>query len=146
MTISSLGSGYNDIVKCVADYMLLRHLIDDVPNESFFPLVKNRGLNSAFYKDQPFQNLKKFTDIYFKWYHELATNKRAFAPLHYDDHKHMAGWIKHMELDAKDDSYYLLEMIKASNAYKDKVHSNKFRFFLQFAYDAINYYTKKMEV
>lgn len=146
MSISSLGSGYNDIVKCVADYMLLRHLIDDVPNESFFPLVKNRGLNSAFYKDQPFQNLKKFTDIYFKWYHELATNKRAFAPLHYDDHKHMAGWIKHMELDAKDDSYYLLEMIKASNAYKDKVHSNKFRFFLQFAYDAINYYTIKLEV
>ena len=145
MDIDSLGSGYNDIVKCVADYMLLRQLINDVPNESFFPLIKNRGLNSAFYKDQPFQNLKKFTDTYFKWYHELATNKRAFAPLHYDDPKQMSGWIKHMELEAKNDSYYLLEMIKASNAYNEKDHSNKFRFFLQFAYDAINYYTKKLE-
>lgn len=145
MSINSLGSGYNDIVKSVADYMLLRQLVNDVPNESFFPLVKNRGLNSAFYKDQPFQNLKKFTETYFKWYHELATNKRAFAPLHYDDPKQMSGWIKHMELDAKNDSYYLLEMIKASNAYNEKDHSNKFRFFLQFAYSAINYYTKKLE-
>jgi hypothetical protein len=57
----------------------------------------------------------------------------------------MSGWIKNIELDAKDDSYYLLEMIKASNAYNEKDHSNKFRFFLQFAYDAINCYTKKLE-
>lgn len=145
MDINSLGSGYNDIVKGVADYMLLRHLINDVPNESFFPLIKNRGFDSSFYKDQPFQNLKKFTDVYFNWYHELATNKRAFAPLHYDDPRKMSGWIKHMNLNAKDDSYYLLEMIKASNAYKEIDHSNKFRFFLQFAYDAINCYTKKIE-
>ncbi len=145
MSIKFLGSGYNDIVKCVADYMLLRHLVEDVPNEPFFPLVKNRGLNDAFYKDQAFQNLKKFTVEYFKWYHELANNKRAFAPLHYDDPKQMSGWIKDIELDAQNDSYYLLEMIKASNAYKEKDHSNKFRFFLQFAYDAINCFTKKLE-
>lgn len=145
MSIKTLGSGYNDIVKCVADYMLLRHLINDIPDESFFPLKKNRGFNASFYKDQPFQNLKRFTDTYFKWYHELSNNKRAFAPLHYDNPKQMSGWIKNLELDAKDDSYYLLEMIKASNAYNEKDHSNKFRFFLQFAYDAINCYTKKLE-
>ena len=50
-----------------------------------------------------------------------------------------------MELDARNDSYYLLEMIKASNSYNEKDHSNKFRFFLQFAYDAINCFTKKLE-
>ena len=108
-------------------------------------MKKNRGFNDSFYKDQSFQNLKSFTDTYFKWYHELSNNKRAFAPLHYDNPKQMSGWIKNIELDAKDDSYYLLEMIKASNAYNEKDHSNKFRFFLQFAYDAIHCYTKKLE-
>ena len=49
-----------------------------------------------------------------------------------------------MSLDAKDDSYYLLKMIQASNANKEKDHDNKFRFFLQFAHDAIEYYTKKI--
>ena len=145
MSLRSLGSGYKDIIKSVADYMLLRHLVNNLPNESFFPLSKERGLNSSFYKDAAFQSLLKFTDTYFKWYHELSTNKRAFAPLHYDNPRMMAGWIKYMDLEAKNDSYYLLEMIKASNAYKAKDHSNKFRFFLQFAYEAINHYTKKID-
>ena len=56
----------------------------------------------------------------------------------------MGGWIKSIELDAKDDSYYLLSMIQASNLDKSKDHSNKFRFFLKFAYDAINKYTNKI--
>ena len=56
----------------------------------------------------------------------------------------MEGWVKTLSLDAKDDSYYLLKMIQASNGNKDKTHENKFRFFLQFAHDAINYYTKKI--
>ena len=64
--------------------------------------------------------------------------------MHYDNPKQMGGWIKSMELDAKDDSYYLLEMIKASNGSKDKEHSNKFRYFLQFAYEAIDKFTKKI--
>jgi hypothetical protein len=145
MSLKSLGTGYTDIVKCVADYMILRELINGVPDEQFFPLIKNRGLDKKFYQDQPFQNLKQFTEYYFKWYHELATHKRAFSPLHYENKKQMSGWIKDNVLDAKNESYYLLEMIKASNAYKEKDHSNKFRFFLQFAYEAINYYTKKVE-
>lgn len=144
LDLISLGAGYKDIVKSVADYMVLRNLVLNLPSEKFFPLIKNRGFDEKFYKDGAFQALIRFTEIYYRWYSELAQNKRAFAPLHYDNPKQMGGWIKSMELDAKDDSYYLLEMIKASNGSKNKEHSNKFRFFLQFAYEAIDKFTKKI--
>lgn len=144
LDLVSLGSGYKDIVKCVADYKLLDTLINILPKESFFPLIKNRGFDENFYKDASFQALKRFTAIYDNWYDELSTNKRAFAPLNTDSLKNMEGWVKTVSLDAKDDSYYLLKMIQASNANKDKTHENKFRFFLQFAHDAIEYYTKKI--
>lgn len=144
LDLVSMGSGYKDIVKCVADFMLLRSLTTTLPKETFFPLSKNRGFNEEFYKDAAFQSLARFADIYFKWYSELASNNRAFAPLHYDNLNNMSGWIKTIELDAKDDSYYLLRMIQASNRDKTKEHSNKFRFFMQFAYEAINSYTKKI--
>lgn len=144
MDIVSLGRGYADIVKDVADFMLLRKLILELPHETWFPLKKNRGFNSSFYNDQAFQSLKHFSDLFYDWYCELAQNKRAFAPLNFDGGKHMGGWIKRIELDAKDDSYYLLEMTKAANNDKTKEHSNKFRYFLQFAFDAINKYTNKI--
>ena len=144
LDLVSLGNGYKDIVKSVADYMLLRNLVNTLPSEKYFPLIKNRGLDGEFYKDSAFQALKRFAEIYYKWYTELAQNKRAFAPLHYDNPKQMGGWIKSIELDAKDDSYYLLKMIQASNQDNSKEHSNKFRFFLKFAYDAINNYTSKI--
>lgn len=144
LDLVSLGNGYKDIVKSVADYMLLRNLVNTLPSEKYFPLIKNRGLDGEFYKDSAFQALKRFTEIYYKWYTELAQNKRAFAPLHYDNPNQMGGWIKSIELDAKDDSYYLLKMIQASNQDNSKEHSNKFRFFLKFAYDAINNYTSKI--
>ena len=144
LDLVSLGNGYKDIVKSVADYMLLRNLVNTLPSEKYFPLIKNRGLDGEFYKDSAFQALKRFTEIYYKWYTELAQNKRAFAPLHYDNPKQMGGWIKSIELDAKDDSYYLLKMIQASNQDNSQEHSNKFRFFLKFAYDAINNYTSKI--
>lgn len=144
LDLVSLGSGYKDIVKCVADYKLLGMLINILPKESFFPLIKNRGFDENFYKDASFQALKRFTAIYDNWYQELSTNKRAFSPLNTDSLKNMEGWVKTVSLDAKDDSYYLLKMIQASNANKDKTHENKFRFFLQFAHDAIDKYTKKI--
>ena len=144
MDFVSLGSGYKDIVKSVADYMLLRHLISKLPQEKHFPLEVTRGFDESFYKDSPFQRLTNFTDLYYKWYSELAHNNRAFAPLLYDMPSQMGGWIKGIELDAKDETYYLLSMIKASNAEKGREHSNKFRFFLEFAYDAINGYTRKI--
>ena len=43
-------------------------------------------------------------------------------------------------LDAQDDSYYLLEMIKNSK----QMTSNKKRDFLEYAFKAINIYTKKV--
>ena len=144
LDLASLGSGYKEIVKRVADYKLLGTLINILPKESFFPLIKNRGFDNKFYKDAPFQALKRFTAIYDNWYNELSTNKRAFSPLNTDNLKNMEGWVKTVSLDAKDDSYYLLKMIQASNANKDKTHENKFRFFLQFVHDAIEYYTKKI--
>ncbi|MBR8705639.1 hypothetical protein [Bacteroides pyogenes] len=144
LDLVSLGSGYKEIVKCVADYKLLGLLINVLQKEKFFPLIKNRGFNDNFYKDAPFQSLKRFTEIYDNWYHELSTNQRAFSPLNTDNKKKMEGWVKTLSLDAKDDSYYLLKMIQASNGNKDKTHENKFRFFLQFAHDAINFYTKKI--
>ena len=144
LDLVSLGSGYRDIVKSVADFMLLRNFVKHLPGESCFPLEKNRGFNEGFYNDAPFQSLDRFTEIYYRWYSELANNKRAFAPLHYDNLKQMGGWIKGVELDARDDSYYLLSMIEASNRDKSKEHSNKFRYFLQFAFDAIDKYTNKI--
>jgi hypothetical protein len=144
LDLNSMGSGYKEIIKSVADGMLLRQLVETVPNESQFPLKKNRGFDDSFYGDSAFQSLKRFIDVYFKWYDELAHNNRAFAPLHTDDIRHMSGWIKGINLDAKDDSYYLLSMIQASNNDKSKEHSNKFRHFLQFAYSAIDEYTSKI--
>lgn len=144
LDLLSLGKGYKGIVKSVADYMLLRSLIQTIPNEKYFPLVKNYGMNESFYNDSSFQSLVHFTEIFYKWYIELANNKRAFAPLHYDSKSHMSGWIKSIELEAKNDSYYLLQMIVASNKGKTKEHSNNFRYFLQFAHEAIDTYTKKI--
>ena len=144
LDIVSLGSGYKEIVKCIADYKLLSAFINILPKESYFPLSKNRGFDEAFYKDASFKALEMFTNIYDNWYYELSTNKRAFAPLNTENLKKMEGWVKTVSLDAKDDSYYLLKMIQASNANKEKDHDNKFRFFLQFAHEAIDYYTKKI--
>ena len=126
--------------------MLLRTLVTTLPSETYFPLKKTYDFNDSFYsKDEAFQSLVRFSETYFKWYTELANNKRAFAPLHYDNPKQMEGFVKGIGLDASDDSYYLLKMIQASNNNTiKKEHSNKFRFFLQFAHEAINYYTSKL--
>jgi putative sterol carrier protein len=144
LDLNSMGDGYKDIIKSVADGMLLRQLVKTLPNESQFPLKINRGFNGNFYKDSAFQSLERFIEVYYKWYNELANNRRAFAPLHYDDENNMRGWIKGVDLEASDDSFYLLRMIEASNKEKSKEHSNKFRYFLQFAYSAIDNYTSKI--
>jgi len=144
MDIESLGSGYKEIVKSVADYKLLGMLVEELPKESYYPLKMNRGFDENFYKDASYNALKKFTEIYDKWYDELSSNKRAFAPLNTSSVTNMEGWVKKVSLDAKDDSYYLLKMIEASNKNKDKTHDNKFRFFLQFAHEAIDKYTAKI--
>lgn len=144
LDLSDMGQGYRSLVKAVADYMILRLLVNQLPNEDHFTLKIDRGFDDGFYKDSAFKSLEHFTQMFYQWYNELAQNRRAFAPIHYDDPNNMAGWIKGVTLDAADDSYYLLHMIKASNSNKNEEHSNKFRFFLQFAYSAINKFTQKI--
>jgi len=142
MDKKSLGDGYNSIIKAVTDFNILIKLVSIVKNERYFPLIKERGFNKDFYNDSAYTSLCEFIDIYNQWYNELATNNRAFAPLNIDS-KDLTRFVKGLTLKSKDDSYYLLQMIIASNKEMDK-HSNKFRYFLEFAYRAINYYTQKI--
>lgn len=145
LDLTSLGNGYADIVKSVADGMLLKHFAFSIPDEKYFPLKKNRGFDDSFYNDSAYKSLQAFMTIYEQWYKELAQNNRHFAPLHIGSPTNMSGWVIGQTLEAKNDSYYLLEMIKASNRAKKDEHSNKFRFFLEFAYEAINRYTHKIK-
>lgn len=148
LRITSLGNPYNDVVKAVADMMLLSRLVFLLPNESQFPLSKNRGFDNDFYEDKSFVNLRNFLSRFAAWYHELETNNRGFAPLNIapseDRNAKLSNWIHDFSLDAKDESYYLLDMIRASNKDKDDSHSVKFRRFLDYAYKAINKYTSKI--
>lgn len=147
LNLTTLGDAYNDIVKAVADMTLLYRLVQLLPDENQFPLIKNRGFNEDFYKDKAFVNLQNFLDVFSQWYKELAENKRAFAPLSIapQDKRNaeLSNWVKDLTLEAKDESYYLLEMIKASN--KDKSNSHKFRCFMDYAYKAIDKYTSKIK-
>lgn len=146
LDLQSLGEGYKDIIKSVADFMYLRQLVRLLPVENQFPLKKNRGLDENFYNDSPFLSLQRFCDLYYKWYGELENNVRSFAPLSHDENQiDKSGWVKTIDLRARDDSYYLLEMIKASNRDKKPGHANKFRFFLDYAHQAIDLFTRKIE-
>ena len=147
LSLSKLGDAYCDIVKAVADMTLLSRLVHLLPEESQFPLIKNRGFNKEFYDDKAFVNLRNFLGRFSQWYKELAENTRAFTPLtvaSQDDRKaKLSNWVDDFSLDANDESYYLLEMIKASN--KDKNDSHKFRRFMDYSYKAINKYTSKIK-
>lgn len=144
LDFASMGKEYAPLVKATADYMLLRMLTMTLPNEKYFPLRKTYDIKEEFFHDKDFESLKTFTQRYYGWYQELASNNRAFAPLHYENPNHIDNWIAGMRIDAKDDSYILLKMIQESNSVKEHNHSNKFRFFMQFAWEAVNKYTKKV--
>ena len=148
LSITTLGDAYSDIVKAVADMSLLSRLVHFLPNESQFPLSKNRGFDSAFYEDKSFVSLRNFLVLYANWYQELAENKRGFAPLTIapveDRNAKLSNWIQDFSLDAKDESYYLLDMIRESNKDKDDTHTLKFRRFLDYAFKSINKYTSKI--
>lgn len=137
---TSLGDAYDDIVKCIADFLLLRLIIETLPSEKYFPLKKRRDMDDRFYNGDEYIALKNFADTFKGWYDELATNKRAFAPLNIDTEKGLSNWIKGMSLELKDDSWILLDMIKASRSSKEN-HRNRLRYLLDFAYEAIDDYT-----
>lgn len=148
LSLATLGHAYSDIVKAVADMALLSRLVHFLPGEKRFPLSKNRGFDSDFYEDRAFVALRNFLGRFNDWYRELAQNKRGFAPLNIADLSKrgatLTNFVKDFSLDAKDESHYLLEMIRASNRDKDASHTIKFRRFLDYAYQAIDKYTGKI--
>ena len=139
----SLGKGYNDIIKAVADFSMLTKLSSTLRKESYFPLIKDRGFDSHFYNDADFSALQEFMGKYNQWYGELAQNTRDFVPLNIGA-ENLSDFVNGVSLDGHDDSYYLLRMIMASNKDKQDNHTNKFRYFLDFAYQAIDFYTNKI--
>ena len=147
LQLSSLGSGYAPTTKHIADFTLLNMLIDVLPKEKHFPLEISRKLNSDFYGSASFGKLKQFAELFSTWYEELANNKRAFSPFNISAHDQpLSNWVKGNTLSAKNDSYYLLQMIRKSNkASKDEEHNNRLRHFLNFTYQAIHYYTQHIE-
>ena len=143
LSMDDMGPGFAETVKCVSDLALLSKFTGILPKEKDFPLSKSNGWNKDFYEDKSYQALKELNDIFENWYQELATNKRAFAPLR-TGKGITNGWVDGMTLKAKDDSYYLLQMIKAGKKIKDS-HGNIFRHFIQTVYTAIDYYTNKIK-
>lgn len=141
---NSLGKGWHRVVKNITDMLILCKLVKILPNETQFPLKKTRGLDNDFYKDKEWRALENFCKLFGEWYNELATNDRAFAPVKPDaliPGRPMSDIVPGCTLAAKDESYYLLGIIRESNHCKDKSHDNKFRFLLDFAYKAIDHYT-----
>ena len=147
LELNSMGRGYSGMTKRIADFTLLIMLIDVLKKEKYFPLKKDRKIDDSFFSDASFQRLEEFILQFNGWYKELVDNKRGFSPLNIvDSNESLTSWVKGVVLDAKDDSYYLLEMIKASNnASKDESHNNRLRHLLNFAYQAINGFTNKIE-
>lgn len=143
LTLNDMGPGFAEAVKSVADMAILSKLVDIMPNEEYFPLSKSRGWNKGFYQDNAFTKLRQLTDIFDNWYQELSSNKRAFSPLR-TGNGITSGWIAGMQLGAKDDSYYLLQMIKFGKGDVKNYHGNVFRHFVQTAYNAIDFYTNKI--
>lgn len=140
LDLYSAGKGYAPLVKSIADFKILRLLLEVLPKEKFFTLSRTREFNESFYKGQ-ISKVLSFVDIFDKWYGELSSKSRAFAPLREIKPFNMSNIIRNgVELDARNDSYYLLQMIKNSKQYSD----NKVRNFLEYAYKAIDIYTKKI--
>jgi hypothetical protein len=147
LDLSNMGSGYAGLTKNIADFTLFSMLVEVLKNEKYFPLVKDRNMDSHFFSDSTFRRLEEFIQRFRTWYDELSDNKRSFSPLNIvDSNQSLDAWIKGNSLDAQDDSYYLLEMIKASNnASKEESHDNSLRHLLNFSYQAINSFTNKIE-
>ena len=145
LDLSTLGEGYKDIVKAVSNMMIFDLMLEILRDEKQFPLKKTRGLNREFYDDQPYNALKAFVAQFRNWYTELSENKRGFAPLNrVSKGEKLSSMVKGYTLKAKDESYYLLKMIEASNSKTKDEHGNKLRYLLDFAYDGITEYTDQI--
>lgn len=146
LDFNSLGTGYSDIVRKIADMMILDLLLGILPGERQFPLKKTREFNKAFYADQPFLKLKAFVGQFKNWYTELSENQRGFAPLNkLTQGGKLSDVVKGISLKARNESFYLLKMIEAGNRKRDIEHKIDLRHFVDFAYEGISEYTNKIQ-
>lgn len=147
LDLKSCGSAYKGLVEYIANFMLLKLLVETLTEEKHYPLSSkhDRGLDKEFYGSADFNRLKEFLSDFDTWYQQLVENKRGFAPLNSDNTGDLTNWVKGSPLKAKNVTYYLLEMIKASHREKTENHSNKFRYFLKYAYEAIHCYTSNIQ-
>lgn len=144
LDIASLGAGYKPMVKAIADMMILDLILSILPEEKQFPLKKTKRFNMDFFQDQPFKSLQEFVNQFHNWYVELSENQRGFSPLNkISKGEKLSNVVKGIELDSKDESYFLLKMIAAGNKDKEK-HDNTLRYLLDFAYKSITEYTQKI--
>lgn len=138
--LSTAGDGYASIVKCIADFKILSCLMDVLPKEKYFPLKATMGMDDVFYKND-MASIYEFRQVFEKWTEELADKNRKFVPITEITPSNMSDIIRNSKsLVAKDDSYYLLEMIKNAK----NPSGNKVRDFMEYAYKAIDTYTKEI--
>ena len=138
--LSTAGDGYASIVKCIADFKILSCLMDVLPKEKYFPLKATMGMDDVFYKND-MASIYEFRQDFEKWTEELADKNRKFVPITEITPSNMSDIIRNSKsLAAKDDSYYLLEMIKNAK----NPSGNKVRDFMEYAYKAIDTYTKEI--
>lgn len=142
LDLSTAGSGYAPMVKNLVDFSLLKKLIEILTVEKYFPLIKSKGFDANFYNGSLAQ-IKDFLDEYEQWYAELSLKNRKFAPIKEIIPSNMSEIVKNgVELDAPNDSYYLLQMIRESQKTSS---NNKVRDFMEYAYKAINNFTQKIK-
>ena len=138
--LSTAGDGYASIVKCIADFKILSCLMDVLPKEKYFPLKATMGMDDVFYKND-MASIYEFRQDFEKWTEELANKNRKFVPITEITPSNMGDIIRNSKsLAATDDSYYLLEMIKNAK----NPSGNKVRDFMEYAYKAIDTYTKEI--
>ena len=144
LDLKSLGNGYKEEVRTVANMKLLNLLMEVLKNETFFPLKKTHGFNKKFYNSD-FKVLDKFMGKFNTWYDEISNNTRGFSPLSLPKSTSgdLSTFIKWFSLNANRDHELLLDMIEASKITNER-HHNVLRYLLDFAYIAINNQTGKL--
>ena len=145
LDLKSLGNGYKEEVRTIANIKLLNLLMEVLKNERFFPLKKTHGFNKRFYSSE-FKSLEKFMAKFNKWYDEISDNTRGFSPLSLPKSTSgdLSPFIKGFSLNANRDHELLLDMIEASKITSES-HHNVLRHFLDYAYAAINNQTGNLK-
>lgn len=149
MDWDTLGNGYKDYIRALADLLSFYHVISFLPHEKWFPLKKSHHLDDKhLYTTDSFRMLQSFMhDFFIKWLFELNANKRSFAPfdLNIDVNENpkfetiVKGKVGSSKSIPFGISYYLLEMIEAANKMdkKETETQNYFRYLIYCSSKAI---------